>query len=66
MDHPMFLEVGNQLSAVHSGEWPQPGDQGNSAEDYEQPTDDGDGEWTLFHDQRLTQFVSAATITSAS
>ena len=68
MDHPMFLEVGNQLSAVQVEERPQASHQCNSAEDYQQPTDDGDGKWALFHDQRLRRFViatRATTITSA-
>jgi len=62
----MLFKFGDQLSAVHPEDGPQAGDQGNSPKDYEQPTDDGDGEWALFHDQRLTRFVSAATITSVS
>jgi len=53
MDHPMFLELVCQLSAVHVHDGPQACHQRNRAEDYEQPTDDGDREWALFHDRRL-------------
>jgi len=35
IDHPMFLEVGSQLSAVQADERPQACHQGNGSEDYE-------------------------------
>lgn len=42
MDHPMFLEVGKPLNAIHVYQRPQSGNERNGAEHQKQPADNSD------------------------